>query len=236
MRVEDLKNYGRGLLDSVSDPGGMGLGRRVKEVMREELQRELGHSGRAELMSRVEEAVQRMKAHDWSVLREHGLNDQKAIEGIVKRIALMEALAGMVGMAKASAIQCRLLDRTMYDLMSPMWPSAEDYEACGNFFESFKGYHKASMAANVRAGLHEIEWVEDSPTALAFDVRYCVWHEVAKAFGDPYLCYPSTCYGDEITIPRALDQTGYQFKRAGTMAQGASVCDFRYELLENADS
>ena len=92
------------------------------------------------------------------------------------------------------------------------------------------------MAANVRAGLHEMEVVEDSTRALAFNVTYCAWHEVAKEFGDPYLCYPSTCYGDEVSIPMVLDRVGYRFSRRGTLATAAPVCDFRFEPFGGSES
>jgi hypothetical protein len=229
MRVEDLKNYGKGLMDSIPDSEGLRRIAQTSNVMDEELQRELGLEGFRQLKSRIDEAVARMKAHDWSAIRERGLTSQRFLDGVIHRIAVMKALADMVGMERATAIQCRLLDETIFEMMSPIWPSVEDYEACGDFFEAFKEYGKVSMEANVRAGLHEIDIVEDSSTLLAFNVTSCVWHEVARAFGDPYLCYPSTCYGDEVTIPRVLGQVGYRFKRSGTMAQGAPACDFRYE-------
>jgi hypothetical protein len=231
MRVEDLKNYGKGLLDSIPDPEMMERDGKMRRRMLQELERELGHTGTTELMFRMKEETERMKAQDLSILKERGLRDQRFIESVIKRIALMKSLADMIGVEKASALQCRLVDKTIWELMSPMWPSVDDYKACGNFFEAFKKYSKASMSANARAGLHDAEIVEDSPTVLAFDIKYCVWHEVAKAFGNPYLCYPSTCYGDEVTIPRVLSQAECRFKRAGTLAQGAPVCDFRYEFL-----
>ena len=231
MRVEDLNNYGKGLLDSEPDPAMIERAGNIRRIMRQELERELGHTGTTELMFRMKEETERMKAQDLSILKERGLRDQRFIESVIKRIALMKSLADMIGVEKASALQCRLVDKTIWELMSPMWPSVDDYKACGNFFEAFKKYSKASMAANARAGLHDVEIVKDSPTVLAFDIKYCVWHEVAKAFGNPYLCYPSTCYGDEVTIPRVLSQAECRFKRAGTLAQGAPVCDFRYEFL-----
>jgi hypothetical protein len=233
MRVEELKNYGKGLLNAVIDAEGLKRQRETSEKMRQELCRELGHEVYHELMSRVKLEVEHMKSRDWSVLSQHGLRDGKFIEGVIRRIALMKAMADMVGMEKASEIQCRLLEKTMYESMSPMWPSVEDYYACGDFFVAFKKYTWVAMEQNQRAGLHVVEMVEDSPCVLAFNVKYCVWHEVAKAFGNPYLCYPSTCYGDEVTIPRVLGMAGpqYQFKRSGTLAQGASVCDFRYEVI-----
>jgi hypothetical protein len=233
MRVEELRNYGKGLMDSVPDPGMMEREGEMRRRMQQELDKELGRAGAIQLMSRIKEETERMKSGDLSSLKERGLRDQRFIGSVIKRIALMKALADMIGMEKASALQCRLVENTIWELMSPMWPSVDDYKGCGDFFEAFKKYGMAAMVANARAGLHEVELVEDSPTALAYNVKYCVWHEAAKLFGDPYLCYPSTCYGDEVTIPRVLRQTGSvcRFKRAGTLAQGAPVCDFRYELL-----
>lgn len=238
MRVEELKNYGKGLLNAVTDAEGLKRQREASEKMRQELRREFGQDGYAELMSRVGEEVKRMKSHDWTVLRERGLVDGRFIEGVIRRIALVKVMADMVGMERATQIQCRLLEQTIYESMAPMWPSVDDYYACGDFFAAFKQYTRVAMEANERAGLHVVEMVEDSPSALAFNVKYCVWHEVAKAFGNPYLCYPSTCYGDEITIPRVLGMAGpqYQFKRCGTLAQGAPACDFRYEIVSGKKS
>jgi hypothetical protein len=233
MRVEELKNYGKGLLDLVPDTEGLRREEQVNKTVREELQKDLGSVGAAELLSRVKGEAERMKSCDWSAVRNRGLRSQKFLSGVVRRIALMKALADMVGLERASVIQCRLLDKTIYESMSPFWPSVEDYKACGDFFKAFRDYTRVAMNANVRSGLHELDWVEDSPKALAFDIKYCVWHEVARAFGNPYLCYPSTCYGDEVTIPMVLGEAGpeYSWKRTGTLAQGAPLCDFRYEVL-----
>jgi hypothetical protein len=236
MRVEDLRNYGKGLLDSEPDPEMMEREGNIRRIIRQELEMQLGQTGTTYLMSIVKKESDHMNVQDWSILKKRGLSDKRFIESVIKRIALMKALSDIVGLEKASAIQRRVVEKTIWDLMSPMWPSVEDYKSCGNFFEAFREYSKATMAANVRAGLHDMEIVEDSTAALAYNIKYCVWHEVAKWFGNPYLCYPSTCYGDEVTIPRALDKTGCRFKRAGTLAQGAPVCDFRYELTDECFS
>jgi hypothetical protein len=137
MRVEDLKNYGKGLLDSEPDPAMIERAGNIRRIMRQELERELGHTGTTELMFRMKEETERMKAQDLSILKERGLRDQRFIESVIKRIALMKSLADMIGVEKASALQCRLVDKTIWELMSPMWPSVDDYKACGNFFEAY---------------------------------------------------------------------------------------------------
>jgi hypothetical protein len=233
MRVEQLKNYGKGLLELVPDTDGLRLEEQINRTVREELQKELGLEGAASLMSGVKGEVERMKSYDWSEVKNRGLRSERFLSGVIRRIALIKVLADMIGLERASAIQCRLLDKTIYQSMSPFWPTVADYKACGDFFKAFCDYTRVAMNANVRSGLHELDWVEDSPRALAFNIKYCVWHEVAKAFGNSYLCYPSTCYGDEVTIPKVLGEAGmeYRWKRTGTLAQGAPVCDFRYEVL-----
>lgn len=235
MRVEDLRNYGKGLKDSAPDAKGAEKMRQAGRTFRSELRKEMGWLGQFRLIGRTRRDVREARSMDWAVLRGRGLTDRRVIDGIVQRIALMKNLVSLVGMERATQIQCSLLDKTMYDLMMPLFPTIDEYRACGGFFEAFKAYSKASYEANVRAGLHRMEIVEDTPTVLAFNITYCAWHEVAREFGDPYLCYPSTCYGDEAYVPRALAGSGCTFSRTGTLACGAPVCDFRFEYVERAD-
>lgn len=229
MRVEDLRNYGKGLMDSVPDPEGLQRWKEVSEAMQGELRRELGKIGVERLNTETARQTGIMKARDWSILKDHGLVNESYVGKIIERIAVIKALADMVGMEKATEIQCRLLDMSMYDLMTPIFPASEDYAACGDYFYAFREYSKASYAANMRAGLHELEIIEDTSRVLAFNITYCAWHEVAKAFGDPYLCYPSTCYGDDAYISKSLAGSGCRWKRTGTLATGAPVCDFVFE-------
>ena len=236
MRVEELRNYGKGLMDSVPDPQGLERWKAVKKSIEKELRRELGIADTERLNKETARLTNVTKNHDWAILREHGLVNEKYRESIIQRIAFMKTLAEMVGMKKATEIQCRLLDISMYDLMIPLFPSTEEYKSCGDYFAAFKKYSKSTYAANIRAGLHEMTITEDSPSVFAFKVTYCAWHEVAKAFGDPYLCYPSTCYGDDAYVSRSLANSGCQWKRSGTMATGAPFCEFRFEYDQSRDT
>jgi hypothetical protein len=228
MKVEDLTNYGKGAVDIMTDPEVLKRGRKL--VMRE-FRRELGLIRMLKMGWRMRNEAKRMKKHDWSRLRERGFTDQRFLDWLIESTAVMKALADMLGMERASEVYRRIWDRTAYDMATSGFPSVEEFNACGDAFKSFKEYMKAGNAANERAGLHEIEIVEDTDDVLVCNYKYCVWREVANEFGDPYLCYPSSCYSDEAWMPRFAREGGWKFKRTGTLATGAPFCDFRFERL-----
>ncbi len=228
MKVEELKNYGKGFADFWTDPELMG---QMRGAMSRELRRQLGLIGMLRLWWRMRKETNRMRKHDWSRLRERGLTDRNSLDQLIQSMAVMKALADMMGMEKASEVHRKLWDNTAYELMASVFPSVGDVQACGDFLECFKEYMNAMNAANVRAGLHEVEIGEDTDDVFQVNYKYCAWHEVAKEFGDANLCYPSSCYPDEAWLPRYCAQAGIQFKRTGTLATGAPVCDFRFERV-----
>jgi hypothetical protein len=230
MKVEELKNYGKSFAEVLSEIP-LEVTKQMKKTMLGELRRGVGIIGMARLMWKVSKEVTGMKEHDWSRLRERGLDDDDFIEETVQKIALMKALAEMVGMEKASGIHRKVFDRSGFDLAASMFPSVEDFRACGDVFASFKKYSRASQEANERAGIHRVEITEDTDTSFVFTVTYCAFHEVALEFGNAYLCYPSSCYGDEVFFPEICIRAGLRFTRTGTLATGATVCDFRFEHL-----
>jgi len=229
MKAEDLKNYGKGFADIMPDPEKM---EEKRMTMFEALRGELGPSAMAKLARRMNKEIKPIGKHDWSRLTDHGVTDRGFLDWLIETIAVMNVLVDIVGMEKASDIHRRLLDKMPYGMVAlTVFPSADDFKACQDAFDCFKEYSKAMNVANVRTGIHEVEMVEDTVDVLAWNVRYCAWHEVANEFGDPYLCYPSACYSDEVFFPWVGTQVGFQFKRAGTLATGAPVCDFRFERI-----
>ena len=230
MKVDELKNYGKSLAEVLSDIPSEAT-KQMKKTMLAELRGGVGIIGMARLMWKVTKEVTRMKGHDWSRLRELGLDDDQFLEETLYKIALMKSLADMVGMDKASGIHKRAFDRSGYDLAASMFPTVEDFRACGDVFACFKKYIRASQKANERAGIHRVTITEDSDTVLAFSVTYCAFHTMAVEFGNAYLCYPSSCYGDEVFFPKICLEAGLSFTRTGTLATGAKVCDFRFEHL-----
>jgi hypothetical protein len=232
MKVEGLKNYGKGTVDFMSDPE---LVKRMSKMMMRELRRELGLIGLLKMGWRMRKEAKRMKNHDWSRLRERGFTDQGLLDQFIESTAVTKALTDMLGMERASEVYRRIWDRIAYDYVTAVFPSVEDLKACGDTFKSFKEYFKAVSAVDERAGLHEDETIEDTDDAFVYNCKYCVFREVAKEFGDPYLCYPASCYSDEIWMSTFASECGWEFKRTGTLATGAPVCDFRFERLPDGD-
>jgi hypothetical protein len=228
MNVEDLRNYGKGFVEIMTDPE---ISKQMTKALTAELQRHLGRVNLIRLMWNLPKQTKRMKALNWSRIYEHGLVDQKFFQEVVRSITAIKTLSDIVGKEKASEIYLEIMDKVAYDLMSSMFPSVKDLENCGDVFESFRKYAKAFVNANNRDGVHEIEEVQDTNEVLAYNVKYCIWHEVAKNINEPVLCYPSNCCFDEVFFPRMGAQAGFRFKRSGTLASGASVCDYRFERL-----
>ena len=209
--------------------------KRTSKTMRREIRRELGLIGLLKMGWRMRKEARRMKKHDWSRLRERGFTDQGFLDRCIESMAAMKALADMLGMERASEVFRGIWDRTTYDSMTSLYPSVEEFKACGDAFKSYKEYMKAGDAANEGAGLYEVEIVEDTDDVFVCNIKYCAFREVANEFGDPYLCYPACCYTDEVWLPRFAAEGGWKFKRTGTLATGAPVCDFRLERLPGGD-
>jgi len=229
-KVEDLKNYGKPLSDVSLSSEGKKHSKRITSAAMAELRRELGIIGIIKLLLKSRKETNRGKALDWSNLDERGMSNKRFLNVLITETATGKALADIAGKDNASNILRRSFDRAV-DVTAPLYPSPEDFKSCGDGFDAFKKYMKQEFLAHVNAHLQDLDIVEDSPRALAVNVRYCVWCEVAKKLGDPSVCYFVHCYWDEVYFPKALAELGGRFKRTGTLATGAPVCDFRFELV-----
>jgi len=234
-KVEDLKNYGKPLSDVTLSSEGKKHAKRITSTATAELRRELGIIGIIKLLLKSRKETNRGKALDWSSLNERGITNQRFLNVLIKETAIGMALADIVGKDKASNIIRRSFDQAV-DITAPLYPPPEDFKACGDGFGAFRKYMKQQFTAHVNARLQELDIVEDSPRALAVNVRYCTWCEVAKKLGDASVCYFGHCYWDEVYFPKALAELGARFKRTGTLATGAPMCDFRFELVSKTDS
>jgi hypothetical protein len=145
-------------------------------------------------------------------------------------MAFAKAMAQMMGLEQAAQLRNKLSDDISVAVFEEMFAPAEVFIQCGEggFLPSFKRYYVAMMKAMSDKGLEDAEVVFDEPNVFQLNVTYFAWAEVAEVLGDPYYCYYSTCYADEVFFPDLCEKAGFVFERTGTLAQGAAVCDFRF--------
>jgi hypothetical protein len=231
MDVSAFANYGKGFGELTADRR---IAKRVSKIMTgpmlRMLWREVGPFGMFKFMRRTNGEVRRMKAHDWSAIKSRGLCSQPLLELMLQSTASMRVLADMVGMERAKKALGQLMEDTAFERVGAMFVPVERFLECEDPFAGFREYIRAFNDATAREGVQEIRMKEDTDAVFAFDITYCAWHQMAKAFGDPELCYPS-CYNDEAFYPKAGAQLGYRFTRTGTLVSGAPACDYRFERI-----
>ena len=233
-KVEDLKNYGKPMSDVNLSSEGKKHSKKITRTVIAELRREVGIIGIMKLLLKSRKETNRGKALDWSSVKERGITNQRFLNILITQMSTVKALADIVGKDKASSILRRSFDQAV-DITSPIYPPPEDFKACGDGFGAFKEYMKQRFTAS-HVNASDLDIVEDSPRALAVNVKYCHQCEVAKKLGDPSLCYSVSCYGEEVYMSKALPELGARFKRTGTLATGAPMCDFRFELVSKTDT
>ena len=228
MNVQEMSNYGKSFVDAMTDRENM---KKIEKVMYRELRRELGFIGMLRLWWRMRNEIKRMKKRDWSKLIKRGLTDQDYLKFVIQSIALVKAMVDIVGMEKAVDMRHRIWDRTAYTVMTSIFPSVEELKTCEDFFACIREYIKTANDINKRTGVYEADIVEDNDRVFACNFKYCAYHEVAKEFGDAYLCYPASCYADEVFWSKVGAEVGWRYQRHGTLATGEQVCDFRLERI-----
>lgn len=226
MEIAQLKNYGRGVAEIVTDQQATS---RLQSAVMSEAPKELGFMATAKLAMRLPGEVGRVRGQDWSALTARGINNRLFLDRAIESMVAVRSASQLVGIKAAAGIYLRIWDKIGVELAENVFPKAAEFQACNDPSDSFKQYVKAFNTANVSSGISEIAVVEDSGSALAWNVKYCAWHDVASRLGDPYLCYPSTCYAEEVLLPFIGLQVGWRFSREGTLATGAPACTFCFE-------
>ena len=239
MRVEELRNYGKDLL-TVGEGSDIPFRKRLEllaPVLRYlgAIVRMLGPKETLQLVREVKEETERAEGYDWRKLKEKGISDEH-LEAVIKKIALAKVMAETMGIERATQLRKRLSHSISVPVFEEMFAPAHVFTQCGkgDFLPAFKTYYVAMMEAMAHKGLEEARVVIDEEDAFQLNVTYCAWAEVARALGNPYYCYYSTCYGDEVFFPHLCEQAGFEFERRGTLAQGAPVCDFRFTRKSQA--
>ncbi|MFC1848852.1 hypothetical protein ACFL27_01475 [candidate division CSSED10-310 bacterium] len=102
--VQNLINYGKSLFDPLlKPPDGLLKRFKIKTVL--ELWREMGTVGLLKLMWGMRKNMQEMQHYDLSLLVKTRLIDEKLIQGLLKKTAIMKTIITIVGLDRAIQIQ-----------------------------------------------------------------------------------------------------------------------------------
>jgi hypothetical protein len=109
--------------------------------------------------------------------------------------------------------------RTMHSIPPSPVPEPTEPEAPPNWSAAAK-----ESMANRRAGRFAFELVRDEAADFGMNIRACALvHEFSRH--DALDLVPYFCHNDDV----GSDATGQGLRRTGTIAVGASHCDFRYK-------
>jgi L-2-amino-thiazoline-4-carboxylic acid hydrolase len=152
------------------------------------------------------------------------------VKTIVKKISLARVMADTMGLERAAQLRRAFSNQIAIPVFEKMFAPAERFIQCGarDFLPPFKQYYVALMDAIAESGREEAEVVQDTTDVFQLNVTYCAWAEIVTALGNPAYCAYSPCYGDEVFLPHLCAHAGFAFRREGTLAQGAPVCDFAF--------
>ena len=238
MKIEDVTNYGKGLVELSTDPGFIKTKKQIMMLVAKSLLREIGMLQMVKLMWQVNKEKKRMKARDWPNIEKRGFD--KGNLGVVREdVANMKVLAHMFGDDKACLLFSKILNETD-DKLAAQEPKGNllllpvhEFKACDDPFIAFKEFIKASEEEMVKEGSHEIEIIQDTNHTLAYNVNYCLAHEVAKESGNPIFGIP-WCQIDDIALPKIGADIGFKYARPGSLCSGKPKCDFRFERVPPA--
>ncbi len=229
MKVENLKNYGVGLsrqLSALPAEVKKGISRLGTEIIFDSV----GFMRTPKLIVIYFAEKRRMKRIDLSPVREAGMKDEQFIREQITLAAVFSAIKRTAGAEKANEIIELLSERIGGETLEFVMPTPDDFLKFENPFRALKDYLTSVAEGDNREGCHRIEIVEDTGDAFQMNITYCAWFEIYKRLGVPEACLVS-CNSDEVMLPGYLKPLGVRFVRTGTIAKGASVCDFRFERL-----
>ena len=84
---------------------------------------------------------------------------------------------------------------------------------------------KKHMRKNFPAEGWETEWVRCDRREIHFNLHRCIYWDISQQCGCPELCQVY-CENDDISFSGLLPRI--QFRRSGTLGEGAACCDFHF--------
>ncbi len=229
MKIESLKGYGVSVSDAESNWSPEFKAKIVK-TSQKVIMNNLNFIQKIKVMFYFLLERKRASRLDISDIRKRGMKNEKFLKQQFDYLSLYSAVKKTVGKETALSIMHKVMEATAAEAMLNSLPDEEDIRKVGGPFEVFRQIFSLLPKTTKEAGDLEITISENSDKAFQFDVHWCIWLELAKKMGVPEACIPN-CYADEIAYPDYFKPMGVKYCRKGSLANGAKLCDFRFEKV-----
>lgn len=232
MDVTSLRHYGKAFSDAES-AWSTELKAKLRRVGMAVVMKNLSLIERFRFFWAFLWAKRRAAALDLSELAARGMDNRTFLNQQLEYLAMFAALSEVVGESRAMQITLALMDATAREPLLLCLPDPDEVRRLGNPMEVFRDYFRSAPETAHRAGCNELEIVEDAPGVFQFNVTWCVWLWLAERMGVPKACIPN-CYSDDLAFPAYFSGLGIEYRRCGTLANGQSCCDFRFQSRPEA--
>ncbi|MBN1428497.1 MAG: L-2-amino-thiazoline-4-carboxylic acid hydrolase [Anaerolineae bacterium] len=200
--IPDLKHWQQAMAKDRGDVAASALAERIR-LYYGDLYAQRRHYAHHALRAHLEKSILPGLAA-YQVLREDGLDEQEAIATVERFFEAAYATYRwqMVWMARLPFL-----------------------------FPLFRFIIRRILKSNFPQEGWQFEWVEDSPTRLAFNDYCCFYLDVLTEYGVPELT-PAFCATDDMMIDNFASRI--RWERTTTLGHGGDRCDFRYCSIERA--
>ena len=198
----------------------MNIGETTLSFLQEDCVREFGEKDGERLFRLAEQEYQKLLcAADY---RNSGAVREHLQKKLFPPMAYYKALCA-AGYAKEAALDC-----VRKETRKAAQAKQDEMRGLAQMPFAYSIYRmgvKKHMKKNFPDAGWETEWVCCNSREIHFNLRRCIYWDLARQYGCPELCCVY-CQNDEVAFSGLLPKI--RFERAGTLGGGAACCDFHF--------
>jgi hypothetical protein len=229
MEVAQTKGYGLAISDLESNWDDA-FKQKLKIVSRKIILQHLSPTQKLRLLFLYYKESCKAKKMDLSDIKARGMNNMVFLKQQLEYISMFSALSKVLNTARAIEIMKIVMQTTVTEAFSKSTPEPTAIDEYGDAFEFFRHYFAPLPESCRSAGCLDMHLTESSKDCFQFDIRWCVWLELATKMVVPEACILN-CYADDLAYPRYFEMYGINYSRRGTLAKGACYCDLKFERI-----
>ena len=205
METNDLKNYGKSLLEMIGSVP-QEIQKEISDASFSIMNKHLNSDDLKHFATFLESEKKRMLKMNLSSVREKGLYSEEFIHQQIEWAASFSATSDIIGREKALNIHREITEKTYPKLFFYVFPTSEELNTFDDPFIAFKEWFLAMMEANKNAGLFDYKVVEDTGDTFQMDCIWCAWHATYKQLEAEESCI-LVCHADDAFYPAYFQQT-----------------------------